>query len=348
VSHILQVADHLHAHGKLPKDVAKATAALEAAPESRKVLIAAAMYIVWPALNNRPNYPVKEVLAFSQLMPFPHATPEINARVILGESPAQIFKGLTAKEAHQAIADGAVNASDWLMRHVGDASDFCDLPVAVARWLLACIKDKSRLAALEKSQVHRGPQGEEIAGRLLDRVDEIKTVDLVEGEKTGVRVAFERAAARAYKRWEKEAATQHEPLAPLPKWLTPVRCARPLMSAAELATEGRAMKHCVGTYSVYVKRQTSVIVSIAVKTPMGLHRSTAEIDRQTRAIKQHKGPGNETPHPLCQKALKVCAKHWEGNEGLHWLEMLAKRMKDTMNWNTNSDTSAINTASEAT
>jgi hypothetical protein len=240
---------------------------------------------------------------------YPDAPEEIQARLVLGERPTQILRGLTAREAHEALCAGVVSAERWILRDSPWPDAYVRGP-EVARWLAACGRDPARRAALELERIERGPHGEEIHGRLIDRVDEISRLDLPRGEKTGVREAFERAAARRFREWEREHERQHEPLAPVPEWYRPIRCARLLMSAAELIAEGREMHHCVGSYAPYVRSRRSVIVSICVRTRDAVYRSTAELERSTLRVRQHKGPRNGEPPEVCKRALDVCLRRW--------------------------------------
>lgn len=230
------------------------------------------------------------------------------ARIVLGEAPTRLVPGLARREAHEMLLAGVSTETDayrWLVR---------DLPVdvvrsvPVARWLRACWADPDRRAALEREIVDRGPHGEEIRGRLIDRVDEISTTDLARGPATSVREAFRSAARRAYERWERDHERAEQPLAPTPLWWRPIRCARLLMSAADLVAEGRAQRHCVGTYAHYVRSGRSVIVSICVVAHGATHRSTAELRRADVAVLQHKGARNCAPPPLCVAALEVIVR----------------------------------------
>jgi hypothetical protein len=74
------------------------------------------------------------------------------------------------------------------------------------------------------------------------------------------------------------------------------------------------MGHCVASYAPYVRQGRSVVVSIAVPECkslfVGTLRSTVEIDRGRGGVMQHKGPGNDVPHDLCEAALRVCLRRW--------------------------------------
>jgi hypothetical protein len=293
----------------VPKALERVCRTLDRAPENvrPKVETALAIHFGWrhpellPFLSDDPGI---------DLCPaYPNAPEGIQARIVLGEKPTQILRGLTAREAHEALTAGVVSAEAWLLRDTPWERARVRGP-EVARWLAACAKDPQRKAALETERVERGPHGEEIHGRLIDRVDEISRHDLVRGEKTGVREAFERAARRRWEQWQKENEKKHEPLAPVPAWYRPIRCARLLMSAAELIAEGKDMQHCVGSYSPYVRSQRSVIVSICVRARDGVYRSTAELDRRTLQVRQHKSYQNGEPHEFCRRALDVCLRRW--------------------------------------
>ncbi len=103
-----------------------------------------------------------------------------------------------------------------------------------------------------------------------------------------------------------------KPLASPPRWWRPARCARLLLTGSQLVAEGRQVRHCVSTYAGYVRQGESVIVSLLIRDGDGLvHRSTVELDRRTALVRQHKGPENETPSPLCQRALEVLSRRWQ-------------------------------------
>lgn len=298
-------------HREAVRTLDRATATLERIPEHARDRVAAALCVRYPALGAILSPPVVEPLCPA----YPRVREAWAARLVLGERPTQLARGLTRREAHEALRDGAssdTDALDWLL---------ADTPVegrevrsvAVARWILACWRDPARRAALETERVERGPGGEEIRGRLIARVDEISARDLARGEATGVREAFESCARRAFARWEAEHERRHEPLAAAPRWWRPIRCARLLMSGAELVAEGREMRHCVGTYAAHVRSGRSVIVSLCVRDRDGaVHRSTAELDRATASVRQHKASANGPPHWLCERALRVIERRAKG------------------------------------
>jgi hypothetical protein len=67
----------------------------------------------------------------------------------------------------------------------------------------------------------------------------------------------------------------------------------------------------VGSYAPYVRSQRSVIVSICVRARDSVYRSTAELDRRTLQVRQHKGCRNSEPHEFCRRALEVCLRRWK-------------------------------------
>lgn len=242
--------------------------------------------------------------------------PKVNgpraARLALGAAPAEVvLPGLTPREAHECLAVGCDDDPiGWLLRHVvavGGPREAHDL--ATARWVLAVWADDARRQALLAHREEHGLGGVVVRGRFADRVDEIREVDLARGERTSVRDAFASAAKRAYERWAAEAVTRHEPLAAEPEWWgrARVRCARILMSAAELVAEGKDMDHCVGTYAHVVREGRGVVLSLCVRDAHtgDVHRSTAEISRGGSRVVQHKGRANGAPPLLCDAALSV-------------------------------------------
>jgi PcfJ-like protein len=140
-----------------------------------------------------------------------------------------------------------------------------------------------------------------------------------------------------WKASERAMAKKQAPLTVAPRWWKPARCAKILLSGADLIAEGHQMHHCAATYAGYVANGNSVVIALRVpqyhyarRTPyaarlkagapgtasvyrvdsLAFHRSTAELDRKTLAVRQHKGPGNVVPHMLCQRALAVLLRRW--------------------------------------
>jgi hypothetical protein len=69
---------------------------------------------------------------------------------------------------------------------------------------------------------------------------------------------------------------------------------RELTSGEELYEEGRAMSHCVASYSLRCHGGASAIFSL---TCDGERRLTLELDPQTRRIVQARGEHNRGPTP---------------------------------------------------
>lgn len=253
------------------------------------------------------------------------------ARLLLGARPAELFPGLTAREAHAWLLAGAEGdvAQGLARRLVGepraceeecptrarDLSCGCgemmrgaalmarDIPTA--RWLGAVAHDPARRAALLRERTVRAPDGAEHGVRYGHRVDEIRAEDLVEGERTGVEHAIERAAARFEERTKREIAARPGELARRPVWAARLpRCARLLNTGAELVAEGDDLGHCVASYAASVEREQCVILALNVRG----QRSTVElrpVPGEGWAVAQHRGIRNADPAALCVKALRV-------------------------------------------
>jgi hypothetical protein len=297
-----RICARLEARGiRVPRQVARCRETLRRAPAAEHPRLLAALGELVPSLRDLLPAPWEGPLCPA----YPRAPRELAARLALGERPVDVCRGLTAREAHEYLASGSrTSPAAWLVRDLRDLTVQID-HVPVARWLLACARDPARWAALATERVERGPDGTSIRGTYLARVDEIAPPDLVRGERTSVREAYAAASRRLYARWCRQAERQHDRLAPPPAWWRPIRCARPLLSAAELVAEGRTMGHCVGTYADVVRRRHSLILSIAVPSRAGLCRSTAQVDYRSGRVLQHRGQSNRDPHPLCVAALRV-------------------------------------------
>jgi hypothetical protein len=276
---------------------------LERAPAERRPAILDAAATLDPALQ--PLRPAGASMIPAAPPAYRTAGSKILARLVLGETPAQI-SGLTRREAHAWLLTGPwLSPAEWLWhRHCPYPQPFGlgARAVAVVRWILAALNDPQRRAALERERCERGPHGEEIRGRLLDRVDELIDRDL----RPSVDATFTRAAQRRWKEAERLLARKREPLASPPRWWRPIRCARLLLSGADLIVEGKQLRHCVASYAPYVARGTSVIIALDVCG----HRSTVEIDRSSGQVLQHRGPENAEPHALCVRALETLKRKW--------------------------------------
>ncbi len=297
-----------------PDALRRAARVLEHVPERARPNLAAALVVLHPELGGLG------LSAGPILTAYPNAPARLAARVAMGEKPVDLYPGLTAKEAHEALLAGISNPITYLMRSASLLLvDLCVVrhaaavrDITVARWILACLRDPARREALVREQRVRGPHGEIAHGVFINRIDEILPEDLPRGAATGVQPAFLSAARRAWESWQKEAATQNRPLRDPPAWWLPIRCARLLMTAADLAQEGREMDHCAAGYASYVRSGRSVMVAIAVplKGASALARSTVELDARTARVLQHQGPKNSVPPEICERALRVCLRRW--------------------------------------
>jgi hypothetical protein len=298
-----QVAQILSQRGiKVPSSLRRGIATAERAPEGQHPRLAAAVAEL--------HAPLRPLVSWEgPLCPaYPRAIPAHAARLALGEPPVRILRGLTPREAHEALSAGFADPIAWILR--GDVAVHGVRSVAVARWIAACWADPKRRAALETERTER-VAGVDVRGRLVDRVDEITPADLERGPATGVQPAFAAAAARLYSEWEESAKDDERPLNTAPRWWKSVRCAHVLLTRKALCAEGKAMAHCVGTYAPYVQSGRSVIVSIVIRVREDLYRSTVELDRSgPPTVRQHKGIANAAAPPVCVRALDVLLRRW--------------------------------------
>lgn len=310
LEHALTLAEGRGAPARALASLRSWVALLRAAPPAR-----------WPVLVEalRTMHPRAELPASGHTGPlsaaYPCASRKVQARLVLGESPAQIT-GLTRAEAHEylvTLAETHATPARWLLRR---GVWFAErLPVVrsvpVARWILAVSRDTARWDALTRERVVRGPHGEEETVRYLDRTDELLDRDL----RPSVEETFRFAASRMARETERVLRRKHAALAAPPAWWRPARCARLLLTGAELAVEGREMRHCVATYAGYVRRGSSVIVALAVPERQAsgevvVRRSTVELTRGCPGVVQHRGVSNREPPAVCDRALGVLLRRW--------------------------------------
>lgn len=90
---------------------------------------------------------------------------------------------------------------------------------------------------------------------------------------------------------------------------------RELLDGDALAAEGRAMDHCVATYTSYCAKRLSTIWSVARDAPAGPERAaTVEVNPATLQLVQAKARHNDPPDDACRAAIR----HWADREGLAW------------------------------
>lgn len=88
---------------------------------------------------------------------------------------------------------------------------------------------------------------------------------------------------------------------------------RELLDSDDLAAEGKAMKHCVATYTEFCVQRRSTIWSLGLEGPEGRRRlATIEVDPSTRTVVQVSMKCNEDPDESCVSIMK----EWAGREGL--------------------------------
>jgi hypothetical protein len=218
-----------------------------------------------------------------------------SVRIARGETPVQLSGGqLSRREAHEWLLGGGTDPIDFICRKNGVPS-MRSWPLA--RWAIGVQRDDARRESLYREREIRGPAGETIVIRYIDRIDEILDDDLAAGK--SVDAVFERAAARAGGAWLEKNRSDHRVLATVPSKYRPFqRCMRPLLTPAQLVREGDELGHCVGTYAPAVESGQSLVFSINVCGK----RSTLELRRDGHVM-QHRGPRNADPDQLCKKVV---------------------------------------------
>lgn len=223
-------------------------------------------------------------------------------RLFLGESPLSIAGGLLSKaEAHAWLMDGAPAMAPWLQaRLIADERIPQLRSVHVVRWVAELLRRGSQ--GLFRDRTIHGPAGQVLRVRLVDKIDEIQDEDLINGLKTSLDSAFERAGRRL-----SDAQTSDDvPLAPVPQWRV-YRHGRWLLTANALRLEGKTMGHCVGGYTSSTRSRQSACLSLTIHG----HRSTVEMSPEG-IVFQHRGPWNKDPHPDLVRLLDAILKRNRG------------------------------------
>ncbi|MHB1557088.1 MAG: PcfJ domain-containing protein [Isosphaeraceae bacterium] len=93
---------------------------------------------------------------------------------------------------------------------------------------------------------------------------------------------------------------------------------RELLDSDAMAAEGKAMHHCVASYTVGCSQGRTTIWSIGIESPEGRERAaTVEVDPDNRLVLQAKARLNEDPDAPCLAILK----DWAAREGLNLQEL---------------------------
>jgi hypothetical protein len=226
-----------------------------------------------------------------------YATCDAGARFILGESPASIARGLTAREAHYWIHSNYADPLDWIVKtrldHPGNSQP---KSISVARWTIGVMADPPRRdAALRNRQ---GWGGAAIEGRVVDRLDEILPCDLHRSPWRTIEAAVER---QVREEWDED-----NELSPEKPWHKRLPTGVVVLRHYDkLRAEGVKMRHCVSSYAKDIASEALTIVSIRV----GDKRSTAEIGKDGR-IGQHVGYANTAPPLECVSVANEIVRCW--------------------------------------
>lgn len=207
---------------------------------------------------------------------------DLACRVALGDPPRALAPGLTSREAHAWALAGAPPVDAWLADRLGLPNPDVWRGIPVVRWAAACMRDARR-------------------GRLLGiaHPDIIEPAD-IEATTDPPSLVMARAEARA------ALASAGASIGPPVPWPgRRLRGVRPLRTPWALASEGRALSHCVASYAERVARGESVILSLRAH----VHRATAEIDRRGR-VRQVKAAANADPHPVILRLLSAQMREW--------------------------------------
>jgi hypothetical protein len=90
---------------------------------------------------------------------------------------------------------------------------------------------------------------------------------------------------------------------------------RELLDSDELAAEGRAMDHCVATYTAWCAKRLTTIWSVSIEGVDGHERAvTVEVNPASREIVEAKARCNEEPDECCL----VILRQWASQQALKW------------------------------
>ena len=294
--------------GQASRDAVRYAEMLERAPEERGPAILAALCLEkYPALvRDDSELPRARLLLARRALPLrlQHVHSAYVAPLVLGVPPQELSHGLTRDEARRWLEEslGMMPPVRWLLRQHNVPERIVAHDVAVARWIIAAMRDPVRWQALERVREMRGLFGTVVRGRLIDRIDELTEPDLC----ASIERTFGNAKKRSYESTLKTISGLRAPLAPAPAWWQAQPFARLLITGAELVAEGREMEHCVPLAAFSVLKRVCVIVALNVHG----HRSTVELDPVTVEVRQHLGHRNARPHPQCEALLRQLLPLW--------------------------------------
>lgn len=221
-------------------------------------------------------------------------TAEVAARLILGETPAEIFPELTTKEANAFCAQETfVEPNAWLWDEL--AKDYDEIAnieaappkLAIVKWLQGQLCREHKREALSRVRIHVA-EGREVEGSILERLDELEPEDLSDSISDTLNAAF---ARNLRERW-----SGPEDLIPRPEWANNLpKGVRLLTTAMELLLEGSQMRHCVMDYCRRVHEKKCLIWSIQINGD----RATVQTDLNGR-VTQIAGFANKPSPKTCR------------------------------------------------
>lgn len=223
-------------------------------------------------------------------------SPFVTSWWILGEHPTALGKGLTHREAGAWILQSEHEKPRmWLWAQI--VADHPELEkvgaprsIQVTRWLQRVMGSPERKAAALRHR--RGIIAEaQVGGRVVDRLDEIRPVDLHKSPVRTLEAAQQRLVDQEWS-GDEELAEEEPWHARLPPEATVLRHYK------ELRLEGVQMRHCAGAYASDVAEGHSVVLSVDV----GGSRSTVEI--RDGEVAQHVGFANGPPPDDCVRVVE--------------------------------------------
>lgn len=220
-------------------------------------------------------------------------TAAYKAELLLGKKPVELVPSLTEKHANMFMQQGEHETPlNWLWSHaktIEPELKSASQPgtIAVVYWTLRMLQSPRRREAMLRHRT--GVFGDNVEGRVLDRLDEIKPQDLSSSPVRTLETAVERAVREEWNGDDqliKDEGWHQE----MPEGVTV------LTTYKALRSEGISMRHCVSSYANRVAGNEMLILSIDDRHG----RSTVAVS-PTGDVTQHKGPHNAEP----------CAEHRE-------------------------------------
>ena len=260
-------------------------------PNTREIFLRACEIINRPKYLRAtiPTWALNQILGSREtpvFWRFPKEAPENHLLGFLGVEKGgveavRLYSGVKdlpkkiAGKFYAIMLNEGLSFSDMIRQEFNIPVEF--LPNFPRNWesweLFQWLAKKYQNMAMTKEHVVYGPAGKQVTFRYIDKLDELRADDLINGISTKPDVAFERAARRLE---EKARLDMGENMKFSPAPFKAAKGIRQLMDSDSLKEEGKRMHNCVSGYAGACLRNVTYIFHVVKGTAEATMEVTSE------------------------------------------------------------------------